>query len=118
MEILFKNKAVEDVMEEIVKQFVALRPHEAKAMQEYIVGESAHLHTSSGMSKDGTMRNYCKMPKLLYSFIVQQMRKRCGIPNFFASSSDYRLFLKIWSNAKMKTKKKAFLDIGGLITKI
>jgi len=104
MEILFRNKALNDVLEEIITAFYELCPEAAAEFERIVSEESKSLVKESAMSADGNFLNLCKLPKIMYMFIRAQMRKRCGIDDFFRDWENYYLLTKVWKNARIRRR--------------
>lgn len=104
MEIVIKNAALVRILEEIADAWRSLRPASYREFLEIIDEESKQLLKPTAMSADGNMLNYCKLPTDLYAFIKHQMRKRCGIDDFFRDPENYRLLTKVWSDTRIRRK--------------
>lgn len=116
MEILIKNQSIINVLSDIGEAFRALCPDDYDSFIKYVKDEKTKLIKPSGMSTEGHFMNFMKLPCgtnskgeriNLYSFIKQQMRKRCGIEDFFADRHNYYLLCQVWSDAHVKTVHKA-----------
>lgn len=102
MEVIVKNAAVVRILEEIADAFRTLRPPSYRAFLAIVDEESKALKRPNAMSTDGHMLNFCKLPADLYTFVKQQMRKRCGIDDFFRDAKNYYLLTKVWSDARIR----------------
>src|SRR5437867_7830358 len=100
MQIVIKNKALTETLEEILNAYYDTCPAEAEIFEAMVKEESKHLVKSSGMSEDGCFMTLLKLPPNgLYSFIRWQVSKRCGLDDFFRDPENYRLLGRIWANA-------------------
>jgi hypothetical protein len=105
MEIIIKNKALTDVLEEIIQAYYDVCPTEAQIFEDMVRAESQHLVKQSGMSEDGCFMTLIKLPSnALYRFIKEQVAKRCGLDDFFRDPENYRLLGRVWANARIKKK--------------
>jgi len=123
VQILTKGRALTDTITEIGEAYRACYPTDYAAFIKLIKDESGVLTRPTGMSDDGTMMNFMKIPMAtnslgerinLYSFIKQQMRKLHGIDDFFADRNNYYLLRDIWRDAQIRRQKPARLDKGAL----
>lgn len=111
IQIHVKDAAVTAILEEIASAYADLYPQEYEEFIACCREEEQTLLKPTGMSTDGTMMTFCKIPSTIYSFIKHQMRKRCGIPDFFKEESNYRLVTKIWSTCAIRHKRTARLEV-------
>lgn len=119
MEILVKNAAVVKVLDEIGEAYRALCPGDWERFIQAVKEEGQRLQKQNAMSSDGTMLNYMKIPCVtwrgrtgnLYAFIKHEMKKRCGIEDFFAERENYQLLCRVWKDAKVKNKPTSYLKV-------
>lgn len=102
MEIVVKDAAVVRILEEIADAWRCLRPESYRDFLELMDEESKNLIKPTAMSAGGNMLNFGKLPTDLYVFIKQQMRKRCGIDDFFRDPTNFYLLTKVWSDARIR----------------
>src|ERR1051326_4940574 len=77
MEIIIKNKALTDVLEEIIQAYYDVCPTEAQIFEDMVRAESQHLVKQSGMSEDGCFMTLIKLPSnALYRFIKEQVDRK------------------------------------------
>ena len=110
-EILIKNKALEATLSEIIDAYYDLCPAQADWFEALVREESSHLVNASGLSAGGCFMTLAKLPKNLYSFIRWQVSKRCKLDDFFRDPANYRLIIKLWSNAAIRRKPKNWIQI-------
>lgn len=122
MEILIKNAAVTDVLNDIGNAFRERCPADYDLFIKHVQEESTKLIKPSGMSEGGTLMNFMKIPMAtnslgkrisLYAFIRWQMQKRCGIDDFFRDKKNYYLLCQVWRDAWVKKNPTPFLRVGG-----
>jgi len=99
-----RGQAIRNLIEEILKSYQALLPDHWEAFLSLMESERSNLIKPSGMSKGGHFMIFAKFPAHLYSFIKWQMRKRAGIPDFFASRKNYELLAEVCEAIRMRTK--------------
>lgn len=96
MEICMTGQALERDLAQIVDAFTTLLPDQARAMERIAAEESAIAVSSTA---SGAVNTVCKIPSVLFTFTRQYMRRAHGIPNFFSTHDDYKLFCKVWKAA-------------------
>lgn len=104
MEILMRNQAIINFLKEVADAYRACFPYKYQQFLDIIAAESANLIKPSGMSADGSMLSYMKLPEHIYTFIKHAALKHLGIDDFFRDPENYHLLVKCWPDAKMKTK--------------
>lgn len=112
MEFYFKGNSIERFLLECIEAYHELLPKQASKFAKYVKQESAVLAKPSGMSKDGCMLNFCKMPPHFYPFVKQQAAKRLGIEDFWKNPKHYRLMVRLWKTAAVKRTPTPFYDLG------
>ena len=104
MEILMKDRVIDRLLEETVAAFYELCPETARIFEDQIREESASLVSPSGLSKDGTLLSYCKLPQLLWAFLKFQGKKRLGTHDFFRDKSNFDRLVKVWRACAIKRR--------------
>ena len=120
MEILVKNAAVTKVLQEIGDAYAANYPHDYARFIAAVKEESTKLLKPTGMSADGHLMNFMKIPCAtnkqgarisLYAFIRKQIAKRCGIDDFFRDRKNYYLLCQVWRDAYVKKTPTHMLKV-------
>lgn len=111
MEILVRNKAIEDFLATVADAYHELYPDAHDAFLAAVRERSHALINPSGMSEGGTFLDLGCIPKHIYHFIRWQARKRLGIDDFFRDSEHYRLLFKAWPDAATKRKPTKYLKV-------
>ena len=112
MEFHVKHAAETAILEEIAEAFRDLYPAWYETFLTVIREEEQHLVKQTGLSKEGTMMTFCKIPGPIFSFIKIQMRKHGISDDWFRDEANYRLLCKVWSDIRVKNKPTSRLFKG------
>lgn len=102
MDFHVKDAAATAVLEEIAAAFRDQFPLYYERCLETLRTNERFLKKPSAMSDEGTLLLMGQLPPILYSFIKHQMRKRCGISDFFADPKHWTLLFKVWPDARIR----------------
>lgn len=121
MEILVRNQAVINILNQIADVIHSHYPDDYEAFIKYVILESQHLVKPSGLSPEGHIMNFMKIPCVtnkagekinLYGAIKRLMRKYCGIEDFFSDRKNYELLCQTWKDAYVKKRPTRHIEVG------
>ena len=111
LSIHIKDRAVDQILEETIAAFYEYLPDTAKLFEDEVRASSASLVDPTGVSADGTMLSYCKIPSVLWSFLKWQGRKRLGVQDFFKDKHNFDRLCKIWRACAVKRRPSLHVKV-------
>lgn len=111
MEVVIRNQALEKVLTEALSAYCERYPEHWAALVSLVKEEQSTLVKPSGVSADGSMLTFCKLPEHLYSAIKYVCRKHCGIEDVFRDPETYYLICKLASDLHIKKRPDRRLHI-------
>jgi hypothetical protein len=113
VEVVVKNQALEKVLSESLSAYCERYPEHWEALISLVKDEAESLVKPSGLSADGTLLTYCKLPAHLYAAIKYVCRKHCGIEDVWRDQLTYQLICRIASDLHIKKRpsKRLYLKL-------
>ena len=111
MQILIKDRAIDSILEQTVDAFYELAPDTAHLFEAHVREVSAARVNPSGISADGTVMSYCKIPSVLWAFLKWQGRKRLGTNDFFRDKTNFDRLCKVWRACAIKRRPTTLYQV-------
>lgn len=111
MHFVIKDQALEYVFAECLSAYAERYPDHWAALLNIVEEESKNLVKPSGMSRDGHLLTYCKIPEHLYSAMKHVVRKSCGIDDVWRDPKHYQLLCKVATDLHIKKRPQKRLYI-------
>lgn len=111
MELVIKNQALEKAFAECLSAYAERYPEHWAALLKIVQEEAQNLIKPSGMSYDGSLLTYCKIPEHLYSAMKFVLRKHCGIDDVWRDPKHYQLLCKVATDLHIKKRPQKRLYI-------
>jgi hypothetical protein len=113
-EIIIKNQSIERFVEEVASAYCSAYPSKAEAFDRLVRHQTASLIKTTGMSTGGTLMEIGALPNEIYAAVKHLAKIHLNIPDFWDDFDRFNLFLRVWSNCRIKRTPTPFLTVPAL----